>query len=784
MLHKTAMLKVSLSLFSFALFLGAARAQHPDFFYAPYSKDYENTMAEKIYAGINEFLDIHAGTVISNRGKFWDRNFDSPEAYEASVSSNRQRLREIIGAVDWRKPPRLYSMGHPGQGEIIAENSKCAVYQITWEVMGGLQAEGLMLLPKGTVKASVVMVPDADEIPESYAGLAKGSGLALQLAESGVRVILPVLVNRDSRYSGGKALMPYNPWRNSADSASVWTNQPHREWIHRQGYIMGRHIIGLEVQKILAAVDWLVEKKPAGASEKIGVMGYGEGGLLALYSAALDTRIDATWVSGYFGPREELWKEPVYRNIWGLLTEFGDAEIASLIAPRPLIIEASPVPAVEGPPAAKEGQLDYAVPGKLETPSASEVEKEFKRLLALFPTSGALHPDATLLQPVAHYGTEAAQLLFAEKLDITLSQTKPPVVTKLLENTGPEERQRRVFDNMVEFIQDMIPKDDHTRYAFFKGDFSSTESWERDMKPYREKFYEEMVGNLKQPLLPLSPKIRQIYDEPAWKGFEVALEAIPGVYAWGILAVPKDIKPGERRPAVVMQHGIGGLPSTSMFVESYHGVLQALVNRGFVVFSPFNPYQFNIRKANPLKASAFSIIIPQHQQILNFLSSLDYVDYKRVALYGKSWGGRTAQRVPVVLDGYSVAISSAYFNDWVPKTVSTHYRNSYFFTKSIGIYEWNMGNTFTHAEMALMIAPRPFMVESGYLDGVAAHEMVAYEFAKVKRIYDCMGISDRVDLELFMGGHDINGQGTFRFLHKHLDWPEPPFPTEAQEISK
>ena len=66
----------------------------------------------------------------------------------------------------------------------------------------------------------------------------------------------------------------------------------------------------------------------------IGVAGYGEGGLIALYSAALDPRIQATLVSGYFQQRDGLWKEPIYRDVWGLLREFGDAEIASLIAPR------------------------------------------------------------------------------------------------------------------------------------------------------------------------------------------------------------------------------------------------------------------------------------------------------------------------------------------------------------------------------------------------------------------------------------------------------------------
>ena len=43
---------------------------------------------------------------------------------------------------------------------------------------------------------------------------------------------------------------------------------------------------------------------------------------------ALDARIDAVCVSGYFGPRENVWQEPIYRNVFGLLEQFGDAELA------------------------------------------------------------------------------------------------------------------------------------------------------------------------------------------------------------------------------------------------------------------------------------------------------------------------------------------------------------------------------------------------------------------------------------------------------------------------
>jgi hypothetical protein len=36
------------------------------------------------------------------------------------------------------------------------------------------------------------------------------------------------------------------------------------------------------------------------------------------------------------------------------------------------------------------------------------------------------------------------------------------------------------------------------------------------------------------------------------------------------------------------------------------------------------------------------------------------------------------------------------------------------------IWEWNMGRTFNYAEMAALIAPRPFMVERGHNEASAA----------------------------------------------------------------
>jgi len=97
-------------------------------------------------------------------------------------------------------------------------------------------------------------------------------------------------------------------------------------------------------------------------------------------------------VSGYFDSRQRLWEEPIYRNVSGLLREFGDAEIASLIAPRALIVEHSVLPHVEGPPVLRAGWTGAAL-GELRTPDYESVETEFERARALLKAGKAKNFD-------------------------------------------------------------------------------------------------------------------------------------------------------------------------------------------------------------------------------------------------------------------------------------------------------------------------------------------------------------------------------------------------------
>jgi hypothetical protein len=300
-------------------------------------------------------------------------------------------------------------------------------------------------------------------------------------------------------------------------------------------------------------------------------------------------------------------------------------------------------------------------------------------------------------------------------------------------------------------------------------------------KAFREKFAAEAIGRFDEPTLPPNPRTRKILETDKWTAYDVVLDVWPEVFAWGALVVPKDIKPGEKRPVVVCQHGRNGLPR--MLIDgnetAYNQFAARLAERGFVTFAPHNlyrgedRYRWLNRKSNTIGATLFSFIVAQHDQILRWLEQQPFVDGNRIAFYGLSYGGETAVRVPPILEKYCLSICSGDFNQWTTKVASTDQPFSFMRTIEWEMPYWNWGQTFDYAEMAYLMIPRPFMVERGHLDLVGRDQWVAHEYAKVDWLYAQLGLADKTEIAYFQGGHSIHGQATFDFLHKHLSWPTP-----------
>lgn len=747
----------------------------------------EGDLAKQMVDGIREFLLRRTAEARAERGQHWKRDYSSADAYHRSVAANRNRLRRIAGLVDSRVPFAAIDLVSDTQTSAeVAAGESYKAFAVRWPVLESegirVEGDGLLLLPNAPPVARIVAIPDADWTPEMLAGLAPGVPLEAQFArrlvENRCQVLIPTLIDRTDTWSGIPGVR--------------MTNEPHREFIYRMAFEMGRHVIGYEVQKVLAAVDWYTRLNSEQSAKPIGVFGYGEGGLLALYSAALDTRIQAALVSGYFQSREELWREPIYRDIWGFLREFGDAELASLIAPRALVVEASRGPVVEGPPPATEGRADAACPnGKLVSPPIDSVRREVEKSRPFFQT---LRVSQKLLLVESREGTgppgsEAALRAFLRLLSVEAglrTSGKPPVDVR--KNYDPRLRLHRQFWQLANHVQ-LLTRQSSVRINewWSKADASSQARWPETTRPYRDYLWEEVIGRLPPPSLPANTRTRRIFDEPKFTGYEVMLDVWPDVFAYGILLVPKGIQRGERRPVVVCQHGLDDRPNDiadpGVHNPMYHQFGVQLAKEGFVVYAPQNPYiggehfRLNQRIAHPLKLALFSLIIGQHQRTVEWLGQQPFVDPERIALYGISYGGKTAIRVPALAGIYSLSICAGDFNQYVWKLTSLDAlycredpHNLPLLNQNYDLYEFNFGNLTNYAQWANLIAPRPFMVEKGHQDPVVPDNWCAYEYADVRKFYAQMGIPENTAIEFFKGPHMIHGVGTFAFLRKHLRW--------------
>lgn len=734
-------------------------------------------IAAHMVEGMRRYLEQQTAACVEKRAAFWNRDYASPSAYESSIAPNRERFRHVIGLMDQRVPFAVPDLEVPlGGPSVVASAEGYKVYSLRWPVLEGVEAEGLLLEPKGLPVARVVALPEADWSPEMLAGLAPGVPAEAQfgrrLAENGCVVLIPTLINRAITWSGNAAY-------------GKFTNLPHREYIYRMTFEIGRHIIGYEVQKVLAAVDWFSQLRPA---RPIGVMGYGEGGLLALYSAAADTRIDAACVSGYFQPREGVGQEPLYRNVWTLLQEFGDAELAGMIAPRVLTVEAARGPEVPDPPPPPPGRANAAAPGHLVSPQLSDVRAEVARAQPFFEKLGVGQNLSCVASGDGQGPPGSSQALHAFWQGLgghggLKSLGRAPQDLRV--GFDPLVRLHRQFEQLVDFSQEAVRQSESVRIKFWsKADRSSVEKWRQTTGYYRQYIWEEAFGKLPAPSLPMAAQTRKIYEEVDWTGYEVLIPLWPDVFAYGILLLPRNLRPGERRPVVVCQHGSGGRPQdlikpTQVSAEHYYHRFGAdLADHGFIIYCPQNMYvgfgyQELQRLANPLKLSLFSFILSQNERTLDWLATLPNVDAGRIGFYGLSYGGKTAARVPPLLERYALSVVSADFNEGV-RSICSDSIASYVFSEEYSIMTFNLGNTADYSELANLMTPRPYMVERGHDDGAGLDTWVAYEFAKVRYHYDKLGLYGRERIEYFNGDHTLHGVGTFEFLHRFLNWGEPP----------
>lgn len=713
-------------------------------------------------------------------------------ARDEAIARSRAALARKLGVVDPRESPAMEFFsadpvsfeGEPA-GSKVADGPGFSVHAVRWPVLPGFRAEGLYVNPAAEGDALpapplMVLLPDADDSPEDLLGMTNRlepkEQIGLRFALAGFRLLIPALLDRGE----------YRP--DTGDEAAVAaiarTRQSRREWIYRQAFQMGRHPLGYDIQTLLAGVDWFEASFPG---NPVRAAGHGEGGRAALYAAALDTRIDGAFVSGAFAPRDAAWAEPIHRNLFGLLPEHGDASVAALISPRVLLVEHTDFPGVSDQK------------GELVTPPFSEVEREWGRVAEALGGFGA--PPSFFLTE-AHDGARGdfpsvAGFLQATGLARSIDRTAPlGLVVDLRPGFDSEARQARLLAGLESHVQRLVDGSESVRDEFFfyaaepalrRGSWSTLpEHPTLDPKNFiargeewRRRFEEELIGVFDEELAPPNPRTRKLKETAKWTMWEVGLDVYPEFEAWGVLLMPKGIPAGEKRAVVVCQHGRNGLPRDCIDAgkTAYNDFAATLADRGYITYAPHNlyrgedRYRWLDRKANLVGASLFSFLAASHRQHLAWLHSLAEVDPTRIAFYGLSYGGESAMRLPAMIPDYALSICSGDFNQWTRKVADPDFPGTFMQSVEWEMPYWNLGQTYDYAEMAALIFPRPFFVERGRHDRVSTDSWVAHEYAEAAHLYARFGLSDRIGIEFFHGGHSIHLRGSLEFLERHLGKP-------------
>lgn len=145
---------------------------------------------------------------------------------------------------------------------------------------------------------------------------------------------------------------------------------------------------------------------------------------------------------------------------------------------------------------------------------------------------------------------------------------------------------------------------------------------------------------------------------------------------------------------------------------------------------------------------------------VDYLLTRPEVDASRIGVVGISGGGTTALHVAALDTRIALAYLSGYFSTYRDALLS----------RPNCICDYIPG-ILRYAEMydiAGLVAPRPFFVESGDADTLAPVAATREAFARLRAIYRVFEAENRVALDIFRGGHQFHGKRGWRFAKQHL----------------
>lgn len=146
---------------------------------------------------------------------------------------------------------------------------------------------------------------------------------------------------------------------------------------------------------------------------------------------------------------------------------------------------------------------------------------------------------------------------------------------------------------------------------------------------------------------------------------------------------------------------------------------------------------------------------------LDYLCGLDCVDSERIGCMGLSFGG-TMTTWMTIMDERVKAADIICYSDMFEEFAFVG-ANTCGSQISPGLFE--LCNV---PDLQGLIAPRPLLIEIGAYDECFKIDSAMECFTELSKIYNAAGISEKLELDLFDGGHGFAGNKAFNFFKKYL----------------
>jgi dienelactone hydrolase len=325
-------------------------------------------------------------------------------------------------------------------------------------------------------------------------------------------------------------------------------------------------------------------------------------------------------------------------------------------------------------------------------------------------------------------------------------------------------------------IQAYLKREAAALDAKYADDLVPTDQWNAKRKQYLDEYY-YMLGLSPLPeKTPLRPVVTATNKYDGYIVENLHYQSRPGLYVTGNLYRPAEIKKGEKLPAVfyVCGHSGRGRNGNKVAYQSHgiwfarHGYVCLVIDSlqlGEIAATHHGTYRMDrwwwlARGYTPAGVEAWNGI-----RGIDYLTSRDDVDAKRIAVTGISGGGAATFWIAAADERVAVAVpvsGMADLDSYVGNRVINGHCDCMFLYNT---FRWPW------TRIASLVAPRPMLFVNSDNDAIFPMDANERITNRLERLYSHHEASDRFETVVSVGGHAYRGdirKAAFRFINAHL----------------